>query len=192
MGAYCASKHAVEGMAKALRRELVPWSIHVSNVNPGFMRSPSSPCLSLTLQRTPILTKGVSAGDKTYNESPQTITSQYSRDWSVELQKVMTLSAEVSPSSDRVLFTSSLRIRFSSWTLSKRPSMPRPQPCGTSLARLLQSSGSSPRLPLTPSLTLSCRSFPLCNSYVTDLYNSISSSKTTPMPTPEAMKQFRS
>jgi NAD(P)-dependent dehydrogenase (short-subunit alcohol dehydrogenase family) len=40
MGAYCASKHAVEGMTKALRSELRPWNIHVCNVNPGFARTP--------------------------------------------------------------------------------------------------------------------------------------------------------
>jgi NAD(P)-dependent dehydrogenase (short-subunit alcohol dehydrogenase family) len=38
MAAYDASKHAVEGYAKALRTEMKPWNIHVSNVNPGFMR----------------------------------------------------------------------------------------------------------------------------------------------------------
>lgn len=40
LGPYSASKHAVEGMAKAWRAELRPWKIHVSNVNPGFMRTP--------------------------------------------------------------------------------------------------------------------------------------------------------
>jgi short-subunit dehydrogenase len=38
MGFYDASKHAVEGFAKALRAEMKPWNIHVSNLNPGFMR----------------------------------------------------------------------------------------------------------------------------------------------------------
>lgn len=38
MAAYDASKHAIEGYAKALRAEMKPWNIHVSNVNPGFMR----------------------------------------------------------------------------------------------------------------------------------------------------------
>ena len=38
LGAYCASKHAVEGMSKCVREELAHWSIHMSNVNPGFMR----------------------------------------------------------------------------------------------------------------------------------------------------------
>jgi NAD(P)-dependent dehydrogenase (short-subunit alcohol dehydrogenase family) len=38
MTAYASSKHAVEGFAKGLRAELKPWSINVSNINPGFMR----------------------------------------------------------------------------------------------------------------------------------------------------------
>lgn len=38
MAAYDASKHGVEGYAKALRLEMKPWNIHVSNVNPGFMK----------------------------------------------------------------------------------------------------------------------------------------------------------
>mmetsp|Transcript_19309 Transcript_19309/g.27748 ORF Transcript_19309/g.27748 Transcript_19309/m.27748 type:complete len:341 (-) Transcript_19309:66-1088(-) len=40
MAAYDSSKHAVEGFAKALRAEMKPWNIHVSNINPGFMRTP--------------------------------------------------------------------------------------------------------------------------------------------------------
>ncbi|MCE5302087.1 MAG: SDR family oxidoreductase [Planctomycetaceae bacterium] len=35
LGAYCASKHAVEAVADALRIELRPWGIRVSNVEPG-------------------------------------------------------------------------------------------------------------------------------------------------------------
>ena len=38
MAAYDASKHAVEGYAKALRAEMKPWNLYVSNINPGFMR----------------------------------------------------------------------------------------------------------------------------------------------------------
>lgn len=38
MGAYAASKHAVEGLMKSVREELKPWNIHVVNVNPGFFR----------------------------------------------------------------------------------------------------------------------------------------------------------
>lgn len=35
---YCASKHAIEGLVKAMRMELFPWNIYVTNINPGFMR----------------------------------------------------------------------------------------------------------------------------------------------------------
>ena len=38
--AYAASKHACEGFYKSLRQELYPWNIHVSVVNPGFMKTP--------------------------------------------------------------------------------------------------------------------------------------------------------
>eukprot|EP00604_Paraphysomonas_vestita_P003095 CAMPEP_0174818440 /NCGR_PEP_ID=MMETSP1107-20130205/1111_1 /TAXON_ID=36770 /ORGANISM="Paraphysomonas vestita, Strain GFlagA" /LENGTH=99 /DNA_ID=CAMNT_0016030265 /DNA_START=506 /DNA_END=802 /DNA_ORIENTATION=+ len=40
MGFYDAAKHAVEGYGKALRAEMKLWNIHVSNINPGFMRTP--------------------------------------------------------------------------------------------------------------------------------------------------------
>lgn len=38
MGAYAASKHAVEGLMKSVRAELKPWNIHVGNICPGFFR----------------------------------------------------------------------------------------------------------------------------------------------------------
>lgn len=37
--AYCSSKFAVEGLADALRLELKPWNIHVSNILPGDIRT---------------------------------------------------------------------------------------------------------------------------------------------------------
>jgi NAD(P)-dependent dehydrogenase (short-subunit alcohol dehydrogenase family) len=65
MGFYDASKHAVEGFAKALRAEMKPWNIHVSNLNPGFMRCALPlhfPLLSFVslphLTRTPIVIGG--------------------------------------------------------------------------------------------------------------------------------------
>jgi NAD(P)-dependent dehydrogenase (short-subunit alcohol dehydrogenase family) len=36
--AYGASKHAMEGFMKSVRQELKPWGIHMSNINPAFMR----------------------------------------------------------------------------------------------------------------------------------------------------------
>jgi short-subunit dehydrogenase len=40
MGMYSASKFAVEGYTEALRLELKPLNIHVSQIEPGFLRSP--------------------------------------------------------------------------------------------------------------------------------------------------------
>lgn len=39
MGAYSASKHAVEAVGQALRRELIPYGINVSTIEPNFIRS---------------------------------------------------------------------------------------------------------------------------------------------------------
>jgi NAD(P)-dependent dehydrogenase (short-subunit alcohol dehydrogenase family) len=39
MGAYSGAKHAVEAFTQALRRELIPYGIQVSAVEPGFIRS---------------------------------------------------------------------------------------------------------------------------------------------------------
>ncbi|MGH0036328.1 MAG: SDR family oxidoreductase [Myxococcota bacterium] len=39
-GPYCASKYAIEAIADALRRELRPWKIEISLVQPGAIRTP--------------------------------------------------------------------------------------------------------------------------------------------------------
>lgn len=39
MGAYVASKHALEGLSQALRRELMPYGIEVSTIEPSFIRT---------------------------------------------------------------------------------------------------------------------------------------------------------
>jgi NAD(P)-dependent dehydrogenase (short-subunit alcohol dehydrogenase family) len=64
IGPYFASKHAVEGLAKGLREELKPWGIHVSNVNPSFMR-------------TPILSSGINSARSGFENAPKEITSEY-------------------------------------------------------------------------------------------------------------------
>ncbi|CAF2867895.1 unnamed protein product [Rotaria sp. Silwood2] len=38
--AYCASKYALESFSDCLRREMVPWGLRVSIIEPGFMRTP--------------------------------------------------------------------------------------------------------------------------------------------------------
>ena len=39
MGAYCATKHALEGYSESLRHELLPLGIHVSLVEPGYFKT---------------------------------------------------------------------------------------------------------------------------------------------------------
>lgn len=64
-GSYCASKHAVEGLVKSLRPELLPWDIHVCNINPAFMR-------------TPLITTASQVALRDFRElAPKDITSQY-------------------------------------------------------------------------------------------------------------------
>lgn len=50
LGAYAASKFALEGLSDTLRRELRPWGIHVSIMEPGTIA-------------TPIWSKGIASGD---------------------------------------------------------------------------------------------------------------------------------
>jgi NAD(P)-dependent dehydrogenase (short-subunit alcohol dehydrogenase family) len=40
MSAYCASKFALESFSDCLRREMAPWKLRVSIIEPGFMRTP--------------------------------------------------------------------------------------------------------------------------------------------------------
>lgn len=65
--AYCASKHALEGMTKALRQEMVPWKIHVTNINPGFMS-------------TPMVLGAGGVAEREFEEAPPEIRDQYGRE----------------------------------------------------------------------------------------------------------------
>ncbi|CAF1406551.1 unnamed protein product [Adineta ricciae] len=40
MAAYCASKHAFEAFSDCLRREMIPWNLRVSIIEPGWLRTP--------------------------------------------------------------------------------------------------------------------------------------------------------
>jgi NAD(P)-dependent dehydrogenase (short-subunit alcohol dehydrogenase family) len=57
LGPYAASKFAVEGLSDSLRRELRPWGIEVSVIEPGSVA-------------TPIWEKGVAAGDRLLEQMP--------------------------------------------------------------------------------------------------------------------------
>jgi NAD(P)-dependent dehydrogenase (short-subunit alcohol dehydrogenase family) len=63
-GAYCASKHAVEGMSKCVRQELIGWNIHMSSINPGFMK-------------TPLIKSAFEVSKKIFDEAPEEKRSQY-------------------------------------------------------------------------------------------------------------------
>lgn len=62
-GAYASSKHAVEGLSDALRRELVPHGIRVSVIRPGFINTPFGHQEQASLDRY--------AGDDVYGEQLQ-------------------------------------------------------------------------------------------------------------------------
>ena len=57
-GAYCASKYAIEAVGDALRRELLPWKLSVSIVQPGAIQ-------------TPIWEKSKSAADEIIEKLPE-------------------------------------------------------------------------------------------------------------------------
>lgn len=62
-GVYASSKHAVEGLSDALRRELVPHGIKVSVVRPGFINTPFGHQEQESL--------GLYAADEVYGEQVQ-------------------------------------------------------------------------------------------------------------------------
>ncbi|CAF1641263.1 unnamed protein product [Didymodactylos carnosus] len=40
MSSYCASKYALESFSDCLRREMLPWGLRVSIIEPSYMRTP--------------------------------------------------------------------------------------------------------------------------------------------------------
>lgn len=66
-GAYCASKHAVEGMTKCVRQELLTWNIHMANINPAFMK-------------TPLIASSTHETSRIFDEASAEIRSQYNRE----------------------------------------------------------------------------------------------------------------
>lgn len=70
-GAYASSKHAVEGLSDALRRELVPHGIKVSVVRPGFINTPFGHQEQESLD--------LYAGDAVYGEQVQTFKAWHAK-----------------------------------------------------------------------------------------------------------------
>ncbi len=66
-GAYCGSKHALEGMTKCVRQELLTWNIHMANINPAFMK-------------TPLIQSSLEATQKIFDEAPEEKRAQYNRE----------------------------------------------------------------------------------------------------------------
>lgn len=77
LGAYAASKFGMEGFSDSLRRELRPWGIHVSVVEPGTIR-------------TPIWDKGIASGD----ELDATLSEQAKRDYGPLIATVRSASEQ--------------------------------------------------------------------------------------------------
>jgi short-subunit dehydrogenase len=61
---YCASKSALEGFMISLRMELIPWDIHVCNINPAYLN-------------TGLLQANQDAINKTYHDADPSLKSQY-------------------------------------------------------------------------------------------------------------------
>jgi NAD(P)-dependent dehydrogenase (short-subunit alcohol dehydrogenase family) len=66
LGAYAASKFALEGFSDTLRRELRPWGIQVSVIEPGTVA-------------TPIWDKGIVSGDELSASMPEAATQAYGK-----------------------------------------------------------------------------------------------------------------
>lgn len=81
LGPYCASKHALEGMGKALKDELAPWGIHVCHINPSFMN-------------TNMVKEGPAWAKTTYERAPKEVAAQYSEPIFDALDSFIALTAE--------------------------------------------------------------------------------------------------
>ncbi|CAF3716576.1 unnamed protein product [Rotaria sp. Silwood1] len=66
--AYCASKYAFESFSDCLRREMVPWGLHVSIIEPGYMR-------------TSILESGVKSFEDSWNQLPNDVKERWGEDF---------------------------------------------------------------------------------------------------------------
>jgi NAD(P)-dependent dehydrogenase (short-subunit alcohol dehydrogenase family) len=84
--AYSASKHALEAFSDCLRREMAVWNLHVSIIEPGFMRTPIIDGVSEKMRTNWI--------DRTDNEAKERWGEAYFSDWLTEGRKLASQSAD--------------------------------------------------------------------------------------------------
>ena len=77
MGPYCASKYAMEAISDVMRRELKPWKIKVSLLEPGIIA-------------TKIWKKARDRGERAVKDSPEGLLSLYQP----LIEKIMKLAAD--------------------------------------------------------------------------------------------------
>jgi len=65
-GPYAMSKHALEAFSDALRRELLPWGMHVASIEPGSIQ-------------TPIWENTVARSDRSFEDFPQAAHEYYGK-----------------------------------------------------------------------------------------------------------------
>lgn len=73
MGAYAASKFAMEAVTDSLRQELRPWNVSVSAIEPGFIR-------------TPLVTNSFAAFEKNWDELGENVMYPWLRSCTVVIQ----------------------------------------------------------------------------------------------------------
>ena len=74
MAAYCATKYAFESFSDCLRREMFPWGLHVSIIEPSYMR-------------TPIIEGHVQNMRKMWNELPMDVQERWGEAYLENLMK---------------------------------------------------------------------------------------------------------
>jgi NAD(P)-dependent dehydrogenase (short-subunit alcohol dehydrogenase family) len=95
MAAYSMSKFALRSFANALRREVKPWDVYVTIVEPVLFGTP--------LTEKAKLLQGL---DKTWNKTPETISSDYSKENRDNLRRSVEAWLELShPDNSKVIET---------------------------------------------------------------------------------------
>jgi short-subunit dehydrogenase len=90
--AYCASKFALESFSDCLRREMAPWGLHVSIIEPGTMRTSMTEGVEQTLRdiwfEAPIDVRE-RWGEEFFNNSLKTVTDSLFMRYSENPEKVI-------------------------------------------------------------------------------------------------------